>query len=315
MKYVYYPGCSLEGTAREYDLSTRALLGFFGSELVEIEDWSCCGASAAESTSRLLSLALPARNLALAAKSKQALDVLVPCSACYLNLKKVEEKMRTDAQTASELNEILAAEGLALSAGRPRVRHLLDVLVNDIEASQIRARATRTLRGLRIAPYYGCQCLRPYSVFDDPEKPRSMEPLIAAAGAVPHRWDMGGRCCGASHMTTKMDVGFELVGAILKAGRGADAIVTVCPMCQMNLEAHQRRISRLQGEDLQITVLYLPQLLGLALGIPQEYLRMDLNLSVTSAFRQKLDAIPYESSRTKSDGIQHTYGSAQASGI
>jgi heterodisulfide reductase subunit B len=310
MKYVYYPGCSLEGTAREYDRSTRALLGFLGGDLAEIPDWTCCGASAAEATSRLLSLALPARNLALAAAGGQAADVLVPCSACYLNLKKVEEKMRAEPETASEVEAILAAEGLTLSGGAIRVRHLLDVLVNDIGAGQIQANSNRPLGGLRIAPYYGCQCLRPYVVFDDPEKPTSMEPLIAAAGAEVHPWEMGGRCCGASHMTTKMEVGFELVGAILEAARGADAIVTVCPMCQMNLEAHQRTISRRRGADLQITVLYLPQLLGLALGIPPEYLGLELNLSVLPAFQQKLNAIPFASKRTQRNGVAQIHRSA-----
>ena len=169
-----------------------------------------------------------------------------------------------------------------------KVRHLLDILARDIGPAKIFANLKFPLTGLNIAPYYGCQCLRPYSVFDDPEEPRSMEPLIEAVGAKIHHWDMGGRCCGASHMTTKPDVSLELVAAILKAAKGADAIVTVCPMCQMNLEAYQKKISGMSGEDLNMTILYLPQFLGLALGLSEQDLRMDLNLSIAQAFRDKL---------------------------
>jgi heterodisulfide reductase subunit B len=256
-------------------------------ELIEIEDWTCCGASAAEATSELLSLALPARNLAIAEKINDVSDILVPCSACYLNLKKVEEKTRKDQKMMDTLNGILAEEQLRLQ-GRVTVRHLLDVVANDIGAQKIQGLVKRPVFGLNIAPYYGCQCLRPYRIFDDPEKPRSMEPLIEAIGAKVHRWQMGSKCCGASHMNTRMEVGLELVAGILKSAKGADAIVTVCPMCQMNLEAHQRKISNLQHEGLGMTILYLPQLLGLAFGIPDKELGLNLNLAITDRFYEKL---------------------------
>lgn len=287
MKYLYYPGCSLEGTAREYDLSTRAFMQELGADLLEIKDWTCCGASAAEATSYLLSLALPACILAMAEKMNGVGDILVPCSACYLNLKKVEEKSRKDPALLDKINTILEEEKLQLR-GQVRVRHLLDVVARDVGPKKIIARLKNPLLDLSIAPYYGCQCLRPYSVFDDPEAPTSMEPVIKAAGAKIHPWNMGGRCCGASHMTTKPEVALELVAAILKAARGADAIVTVCPMCQMNLEAYQKKISRMCKEDMSMTILYLPQFLGLALGLSEKDLRIDLNLSITKSFRDKL---------------------------
>jgi heterodisulfide reductase subunit B len=284
MKYHYYPGCSLEGTAREYDLSTRAVMDAMGVQLMEIENWSCCGASAAESTSHLLSLALPARNLAIAEKQQDVRDILVPCSACYLNLKKVEEKTRREPELFDNLNRILRDGQLQLN-GRAHVRHLLDVMAIDLGADTIRGRVKKSFQNFRMAPYYGCQCLRPYAVFDDPEKPHSMEPLIEATGARIHPWNLGGKCCGASHMNTDMDVSLELVTAILRGAKGADAIVTVCPMCQMNLEAYQQKISRRCKEDLHITVLYLPQLIGLALGLSEQDLGLDLNLSITKRFR------------------------------
>jgi heterodisulfide reductase subunit B len=213
--------------------------------------------------------------------------MLVPCSACYLNLKKVEEKTRKDPVLLDKINTILEEEKLHLH-GQIRVRHLLDVVARDVGPAKILTRVKNTFSGLSIAPYYGCQCLRPYSIFDDPEEPRSMEPVIEAVGAKIHPWNMGGRCCGASHMTTKPEVALELVAAILKAARGADAIVTVCPMCQMNLEAYQKKISGMCNEDLSMTILYLPQFLGLALGLSEQDLRLDLNLSVTKAFRGNL---------------------------
>jgi heterodisulfide reductase subunit B len=287
MKYLYYPGCSLEGTAREYDLSTRAFMQELGADLLEIKDWICCGASAAEATSYLLSLALPACTLAMAEKMNSAGEILVPCSACYLNLKKVEEKSRKDPALLDKINTILEEEKLQLR-GQVRVRHLLDVVARDVGPKKIFTRLKNPLINLSIAPYYGCQCLRPYSIFDDPEAPTSMEPVIKAAGARIHSWNMGGRCCGASHMTTKPEVALELVAAILKDARGADAIVTVCPMCQMNLEAYQKKISGMYKEDMSMTILYLPQFLGLALGLSEKDLRLDLNLSITKSFRNKL---------------------------
>jgi heterodisulfide reductase subunit B len=290
MKYLYYPGCSLEGTAREYDISTRSLMQTTGAELIDIDGWTCCGASAAEPTSHLLSLALPARNLALAEKDDISDNILVPCSACYLNLKKVTETAKKDPETLSTINSILAEEDLQVGH-RIKVRHLLDILANDIGAPAVQKKIKNSFSDVTIAPYYGCQCLRPYPVFDDPEAPTSMEPLIEATGATVFEWEMGGRCCGASHMNTKMDVALELVASILKAARGADAIATVCPMCQMNLEAYQNKICGLNNQDLHMTILYLPQVLGMAMGIPDEELGLEFNLAITDSFKNKR---PYE---------------------
>lgn len=289
MKYFYYPGCSLEGTASEYDFSTRALMSAVGAELAEVEGWTCCGASAASATSFLLSLVLPARNLALAEKMNKSGDMLVPCSACYLNLKNAAEKAGKDAGLFRKINHILAEDHLEFGS-KVRVKHLLEVLARDIGAEKIRASVKKTFPGIVIAPYYGCQAIRPYAVFDDPECPKSMEPLIEAIGAEVHRWDMGGKCCGAGNMTTKPEFGIRLVSAILKKAKGADAIVTVCPMCQMNLEAFQGKASEYRHEDLHIPVLYLPQLLGLAIGLTEKELRLDSNLSELTGFLKKSEA-------------------------
>jgi heterodisulfide reductase subunit B len=290
MKYFYYPGCSLEGTAREYHISTISLMKALGAELLEIERWSCCGASAAESVSELLAYVLPARNLAIAekmsAETGESSDILVPCSACYLNLKKITEDIKTDPQLLETINTVLKEENLTFK-NKLQVRHLLDVLVNDTDINFFKAKVKYRFDGFSVAPYYGCQCLRPYPVFDDPEKPKSMEPIITAAGGNIHNWEMGPRCCGASHMNTKPEVGQILVGNILKAARGADMILTVCPMCQMNLEAFQKKVSQACQETLNITILYLPQFMGMAMGLPEDDIRLDLNVSITGDFKSR----------------------------
>jgi heterodisulfide reductase subunit B len=290
VKYFYYPGCSLEHSAKEYDVSTRTLMRFLGHELVEVEDWTCCGASAADTASKLLSVVLPARNLALAQKSGVKADMLVPCSSCYLNLRRADDLMARDGRTADLANRALAEEGLSY-AGGIRVRHLLDVLAKDIGPGPIAEKVTQSLAGLSVVPYYGCQALRPFADFDHPEEPRSMEALIRATGANVFDWSMGAKCCGAGLMTTKKELCLDLVADILDAARGADCIVTVCPMCQMNLEASQKKISKMRGRALEISILYLPQLLGFSLGLSRGGLRLDLNLALTRSFKGRLDAM------------------------
>ena len=287
MNYLYYPGCSLTASAREYDLASRAVMAACGVDLTEIDGWTCCGASAAAPISDLLSLSLSARNLALAEQTAADGQLLVPCSACYLNLKKALDALRNDAKVRATINHALAAVDLA-ATGSVQVRHLLDVLAVDLGAQRLATLVTRSLSGLNVAAYYGCQCLRPYLEFDDPERPVSMEPLIKATGATVHTWEMGGRCCGASLVSTQPETGLKRVCTILKAAKGADLIVTVCPMCQMNLDAWQPKASRMAGEDLSITVLYLPQLLGLAMGLAIPELGLDLNLAIEHGFREKI---------------------------
>jgi len=284
MRYLYYPGCSLTGTAKEYDLSVRAMAQALDMDLVEIEDWTCCGATAAQAVDTGLALTLSARNLALAGRTAAGAakggtaDILVPCSACYLNLKAAGTELEENKEMKAMVSGVLAGEGLKMG-GSIRVRHLLDVLSRDVDwgaASGKEALAAPempvSLEGIVVAPYYGCQCLRPFREFDDPEDPHSMDAMIRATGARVLDWDMGGECCGASHGTTKPAAGRMLTGRILSAARGAHCIVTVCPMCQMNLEMFQER-----GHS--VPVLYLPQFLGMAFGMSRQDLGLGLNLT------------------------------------
>jgi len=287
MKYSYYPGCSLEGTAREYNVSTRAVMRELGVEFEELEDWNCCGASAAETVSYLLSLVLPARNLALAEQVNSDGQVIVSCSACYVNFRKVEERVREDPELLETINQALSVDGL-MYTGKARVRHLLDVIANGVGPEAIADRVKQPLTGLRVAPYYGCQTVRPYSPFDAPDFPESMDRVLAALGAQVHPNPMKAKCCGGTLLTTKREVGLKLVSDLLQAVEGADCIATVCPLCQMNLDAYQGLVSQKLGQPVSIPILYLTQLLGLAFGLPEEQLGLNYNIVPFKSLSAKL---------------------------
>ncbi|WP_421902068.1 CoB--CoM heterodisulfide reductase iron-sulfur subunit B family protein [Maridesulfovibrio sp.] len=285
MRYAYYPGCSLTESAVEFDISTRAVMEVLDVELVEIPDWTCCGASAAEPVSELMNYALPARNLAIAEKEMGGIDVLAPCSACYLNLLKVNKEVIGNRSLHRKVNEVLAASGLTY-AGGVAVRHILDVLINDVGKKKIGQRVFNGLQGMKVAPYYGCQILRPYPVFDDPRNPTSMNGILDKLGAEIHEWDHGNKCCGASLMMGHREVALPAVAEILADAEGADAIVTVCPLCQMNLEAYQSQAQKMGAKP--VPVLYLTQLMGLAFGLEDRAVQLGKNLTVTTKVRKKI---------------------------
>jgi len=283
MRYLFYPGCSAEGSALEYKTATLGVLEALGAEVEELEDWTCCGASVASVVSNLLGVVLPARNLALAerppsipptgggeARGGQR-EVLAICSACYTNFRRTSEAVAADSNLLATVNQALEVEGLTYH-GTVTARHLLDVLANDFGPEAIAARVRRPLTGLTVAPYYGCQTVRPYSPFDDDQRPTSMVAILEALGAAVHRHNREASCCGTSLLTTKPEVGLAMAGAVLEACCPADCIVTVCPMCHMNLDSYQDRASRVMGRPLSIPVLFLPQLIGLAFGLPDSAL-------------------------------------------
>lgn len=279
MKYLFYPGCSQESSAKEYYSSSLAVLDALGAEVKELEDWTCCGASVASVMSDLLGLVLPARNLALAEKISDGENLIAVCSACYTNFKRTAEAA-SDPSMLEKINKALDVEGLTYQ-NKIQIRHILDVLANDFGAEAIASRVKRSLSGLTVALYYGCQTVRPYSPFDDGQKPGSMVDIVAALGATVLRHSHEALCCGTSLVMTKPEVGLGMAGAILKACKEADCVVTVCPMCHMNLDSYQDRVSRLLKESIKIPILFLPQLIGLAFGLPMKDLM--LQRLVTSA--------------------------------
>ena len=288
MNYTYFPGCSMESTAFDYDHSARAVMKALGNQLVELPDWNCCGATGADVVSHLLSIALPARNLAKA----QALgdQIVTTCSSCYLNLFRVNAHLATEPGLQEELDLVLGEVDLHYD-GRLRVRHLLELLVTDIGLEAIARRVQRRLGGIRVAPYYGCLVVRPYAEFDGPDLPTSMDRLLMALGATVVPYAMKTRCCGGVLMTTQKKIGLKLVGDLLSPVRDVDCVVTVCPLCQLNLEAYQREVSGQLGAPVHIPVLYFTQLMGIAFGLPEEDLKLKANLVGTQALMKRLNQL------------------------
>lgn len=269
MRYAYYPGCSLEGGSNAYDASVRRVCEALDVDLEEINDWNCCGATEYFTQDRLAATCLIARNLALVGGDHQ--QVVAPCAACYLNLKKADAAMREDQATRDDVNEALAAGGLHYDPGRVGVRHLLEVLYDDVGEDSIRRKVVRPLGGLRVAPYYGCQIVRPMAGVDDPEHPTHMDEMLGWLDAEVIDYPVKAHCCGG-HMTQISEPqALELIRRLLDSARRyeADVIACVCPMCQLNLDLYQGRVNNFFNENFQIPIVYLTQLVGVAMGFAE----------------------------------------------
>jgi heterodisulfide reductase subunit B len=308
MKYGYYPGCSLERNAIAYHKSAMAVAEPLGIEFVEVDDWNCCGATEYIAIDLLPAYALVARNLALASRqqlngstadAKQngtANQLVAPCSACYLNLSKADMYMGESPRLAGQVNQALAAGGLSYRPGSVQVRHLLDIIVNDVGHEKLKERVTRPLYGLRVAPYYGCLIVRPsfQATFDDPEYPTSLDTLLKTLGAKVVDFPVKAHCCGG-HMTQISEtVALDMIRRILKnaADYQADAIVTLCPMCQLNLDGYQENVNRHFGTNYHIPILYFTQLIGLAFGLPTDQLGFGKEFVDASQALAKIGAEP-----------------------
>jgi heterodisulfide reductase subunit B len=272
MKFSYYPGCSLERNASAYHDSAMEVAKVLEIEFVEVDDWNCCGATEYMSIDMLPAFALIARNLALAADQKVNGNHLVaPCSACFLNLSKTDRYMRDSPELAHKINDALAAGGLHYEPGDIRVRHLLDIIVNDVGFEAVVPKSAKPLYNLRIAPYYGCLVVRPVrkTPFDDPEYPTSLDRLMQTIGTQVVDYPLKAQCCGGHMTQIKEHTALEIIRRLLKnaADYDADAIVTLCPMCQLNLDAYQENVNKHFGTNYKIPILYFTQLIGLAFGL------------------------------------------------
>jgi heterodisulfide reductase subunit B2 len=266
MKFAYYPGCSLRGTGRAYEESLLAVFRALDIQLEELEDWNCCGATTYMSFDEVTSYALSARNLAIAERMK--LDIAAPCAACYLCLNKTQHVMRDYPHINEVVQGALKTIGLNYQ-DRVKVRHPLDILWNDMGVEAIRKKVKVPLKGVKVAPYYGCQIVRPYAIFDDQNAPVSMDRLLEAAGAEVIDYPVKTRCCGASQKGTLPEMGLGLLARLLTVAkeRGADVIATACPLCQFNLELFQDEANG-SAPPVTMPVVFFTQLLGLALGAP-----------------------------------------------
>lgn len=263
MNYSYFPGCCHHTSAREYDLSTRVVCKNLDIKLTDVPDWSCCGSTAAHSTSQLLALALSARNLSLAEET--GLDVTAACAACYQRLALAHHELSGDTDLRKKVNKITGRE----YRGDIKVKSILDV-VHGAAGEHLETMVVKPLNGLKVACYYGCLMVRPAEIAaDDPENPEKMDDIMAVLGAQPVDWGHKTECCGASLAVSNEDIVIELVEKIIRNAvqAGANSIVTACPLCHFNLDIRQAKINRHMGTSYRLPVFYFTQLMGVAMGL------------------------------------------------
>jgi heterodisulfide reductase subunit B len=266
--YAYYPGCSGLSTSKDYDESTRIVCDSLGITLQDIPDWSCCGSTPAHTVDHVLSAALSARNLALA-ESMEVEAVITPCPSCLTNLKVAGHRMEKDS-FRQEVNSLLEAP----CANTLETKSVLQILVEDIGVQEIQEAVHKPLKGLKVVPYYGCIMNRPPEImdFDDPENPVAMDRVLSALGATVLDFPLKVECCGGSYGVARKDIVVNLSGKLLRLARdlGAHAVVTACPLCQMNLDLRQAQINTALQEAFQLPIFYYTQLMGLAMGKSRE---------------------------------------------
>jgi heterodisulfide reductase subunit B len=269
MKLGFYPGCSLNGTAREYNESVKVLAPVFGIELVDIDDWNCCGASAAHAVNKDLSLALPARILALAEKQGFE-EVVVPCAACFNRLAVAQYEIGKDEQLKKTVEQSIHMT-FNNNVKILNVVQFIEKYIKDQLADKVSHKFEH-----QVACYYGCLLVRPHKIigFDRVEDPISLDELMQLIGATSIDWGFKTECCGASLSIARTDLVAKLSGNIVKdaADRGAEAIIVACPMCHSNLDMRRPQIDEYVGKDISTPVIYITQAIGLAVGIAPEKL-------------------------------------------
>jgi heterodisulfide reductase subunit B len=279
MDIAYYPGCSLHGIARDYGRSAELVCRRLGIRLVEVEDWNCCGATAAHSLDRELTLGLSARNLSIVNRMNLG-RVVTPCAGCFSRLKGCTHELEKSDITRERMEKRIESP----LAKWPEVSHLLQLMVETVGLKGLADAVSRPLKGLRLAAYYGCLLTRPRAVarFDDPEQPVSMDRLLRAMGADTVPWSHKAECCGGAFAASQTGIVVDLGGQVLEAARqaGADALVVACPMCQVNLDARQQAIDEARGIRYNLPVFYFTQLMGMACGLSSK--QMGLNRMMVS---------------------------------
>ena len=269
MKIGFYHGCSLQGTAREYNESVKAIASAFDIDMHEIDDWNCCGASAAHAVNKNLSLALPARILALA--EKQGFEgIVVPCAACFNRLVVAQYELNKDADKKAETEKAIEMT-FNNHVKILNVIQFIDKYIKD----KIEDRLTNKFDH-KVACYYGCLLVRPHKIidFDRVEDPSSMDDLMKMIGATSLDWGFKTECCGASLSIARTDLVAKLSGNIIKdaTDRGAETIIVACPMCHSNLDMRRPQIDEYVGKKISIPVIYITQAIGLAIGLAPEKL-------------------------------------------
>ena len=276
LNYSYYPGCSLHASAQEYEVSTRGLFKVLKIGLQEVPDWLCCGATPAHNVDELLSLALCAKNFALAEEVEG--DLAVSCAACFSRLKTTQHKLKGNDLKRQQVEKAIAGP---VPLGKP-VKHLLEILAKDFGLDRLKEKVEKPLTGLRVACYYGCLLTRPPEVpeLDCVEAPTIMERVIQAAGAEAVSWSHRMECCGANFTLSRPGVVLNLSNEILASAQraGADCLMVACPLCHGNLDIRQQEIEEASGTRYAMPVFYITQLVGLACGVQSSRLGLSSNI-------------------------------------
>ena len=259
---------------KAYDKSTQLVCKTLDIDLAELNDWNCCGATAYMSIHEMKAALLSARNLVLAEKEKK--DLAVVCPACLTTLTKTNHYLAEDARFKRTIGAALKAANLQYF-GTVKVRHLLDIIVNDVGEQEVKARVKTKLLSLKVAPYYGCQLTRPFGQVDDKEFPLILDKLLTWIGAEPVYFPLKAKCCGGLLMMTNEEVALGLNRNLLDCAtqNGAECIITICPLCHMNIETYQTDVNKMFGTNFKVPVLYFTQLLGLAFGLSRKELGID----------------------------------------
>jgi succinate dehydrogenase cytochrome b subunit len=274
-QFAYYPGCVAEFSSKELNATTKALAPMLDIELVPMPAATCCGAGDIAEAKPNLYLTLNVRILSEA--EEMGHDVLTICNVCTLNLRRANKMVKEDPRLLEQVNGELVKAGSRPYSGTVDVTHLLWYISTEEGLAQLEKQGPRGLNGLRVAPYYGCQLLRPSSVmgFEDPDKPQSMERLILALGGEVADYEAKSKCCGFPIILAREQVALKESHVALSQARdaGADCMVTPCPLCHLAMDAYQRKAELLNDTEYNMPVLHLPQLLGLALGMGQDVLQ------------------------------------------
>lgn len=264
-KFAFFPGCVLEGAAKEAYDSTEKVTKALGIELVEIPGWTCCGASHVQDINEIVALSINARNIALA--EQMNLPILTVCNTCTLMLRKAKAKLDSDPKVKAQVNAILAQAGLEYK-GTSEITHLLWVLAKEPEL--VKSKVKKPLTGIKIGGYYGCHILRPQKImdFEDYGNPESLENLIRDLGAEPINFSAKHDCCGFHAVWTAEQDVIKATGKSVKSAfdAGADLMVTPCPLCQMQLDMYQPEGREAVGNHPAIPILHLAQIIGLSIG-------------------------------------------------
>jgi heterodisulfide reductase subunit B len=290
MKFALFLGCTVPARARNYELSARRVASVFGIELIDLEEFGCCGFPV-KSLNRETTHLLAARALSIASSAK--LDICTLCSACTGVLTEVARELEHEGEERENVNKKLKSIGREYNGG-VKVKHISRILFEDIGVDNIRQKIKRDISGLRIAPHYGCHFLKPkeiYDEFDDPEDPRSLDELISAAGATPIDYEGKKQCCGGGILAMDENIALSLAGEKIDhiSTDGANCMCLVCPFCAVMYDDNQRKISARANKEYNLPVLYYTQVLGLAMDMdPKEELGLQFNKIKTKELLSKV---------------------------